>query len=266
MRHEDDMKEDASGAISGDEDVMNATMTGTSREMGTRKRCRPSIGFVIFVVVANVVFIAMIAALTDTPSSEAKKTNETNTTRNLASEIDISACRSAEDQSLWLWTAPTLPDGHPSCHSASGGVNDMGNRPTMCAGDPTSVRLEMRPNLAECLFATTTNCEILMRNFRSLDYDFFAESDCRGLWTAPLWISPNLWQFPAESSGEIDSSESCQRTLLRIPSFFLFRVATSHMCRFVRSGMADELCGRLSSGRVRRFGRHGPILESYNDS
>ena len=49
-----------------------------------------------------------------------------------------------------------------------------------------------------------------MRNFLSLDYEFNTVNDCRGLWAAPLWMIPNLWQY-GPGSGEIDSLESCPR-------------------------------------------------------
>ena len=46
-------------------------------------------------------------------------------------------------------------------------------------------------------------------DFVSLDYDFHLEG-CMGIWAAPLWMTPDTWQWDA-GSGEIDSSEFCAR-------------------------------------------------------
>lgn len=48
-----------------------------------------------------------------------------------------------------------------------------------------------------------------MHDFVSLDYDFHLEG-CMGIWAAPLWMTPDTWQWDA-GSGEIDSSEFCAR-------------------------------------------------------
>lgn len=58
--------------------------------------------------------------------------------------------------------------------------------------------------------ATSPDCGIPMHNFKSLDYDFYIKNDCRGIWAAPLWMTPHLWQWGA-GSGEIDSLEFCPR-------------------------------------------------------
>merc|ERR1711865_338542 len=109
--------------------------------------------------------------------------------------------------SSWLYNV--APKHHPSCSSSSGGVNDLGTFPTSCANDPTSVRLEITPGKAECLLATVPQCKIPMRNFSSLDYKL-SIGQCDGIWAAPLWMTPDLWQFGG-GSGEIDSVEFCPR-------------------------------------------------------
>ena len=120
------------------------------------------------------------------------------------------ACDPAQDSSNWLFEAKSDSHGVSSCVSQNGGVNDLGNAPTMCEGDVTSVRLEVRKGKAECLKAVAEECGIPMRNFVSLDYDF-SISKCSGIWAAPLWMTPHVWQWGA-ASGEIDSLEFCPRT------------------------------------------------------
>jgi hypothetical protein len=48
-----------------------------------------------------------------------------------------------------------------------------------------------------------------MHDFQSLDYDFDIDG-CNGVWAAPLWMTPDTWQWDA-GSGEIDSLEFCAR-------------------------------------------------------
>ena len=96
-----------------------------------------------------------------------------------------------------------------SCSSEMGGINDMGSTPTQCQGDPASVRIQVTPGKAECLVAKAEECKIPMHDFVSLDYDF-AVSQCNGVWAAPLWMTPDTWQWGG-GSGEIDSLEFCAR-------------------------------------------------------
>jgi hypothetical protein len=77
----------------------------------------------------------------------------------------------------------------------------------------TSVRLMVQSGKAECLKAVAGECGIPMHNFKSLDYDFSLQQDCRGIWAAPLWMTPHTWQWGA-GSGEIDSLEFCPRTTI----------------------------------------------------
>ena len=85
----------------------------------------------------------------------------------------------------------------------------MGNTPVPCIDDPASVYIKVASGKAECLVATAFECKIPMHDFRSLDYDFAIQS-CMGVWAAPLWMTPDKWQW-GPGSGEIDSEEFCTR-------------------------------------------------------
>jgi len=102
----------------------------------------------------------------------------------------------------------------PSCASSAGSVNDMGNVPSMCTNDLASVRIQVRQNQAECLVAHAEACKIDMHDFVSLDYDFHV-SNCNGIWAAPMWMTPDKWQWGA-GSGEIDSMEMCPRDAIAL--------------------------------------------------
>ena len=93
-----------------------------------------------------------------------------------------------------FWPFSAAPGSSYSCSSSSGGVNDMNNFPTHCSGSVSSVYLSTRPSTAECLQATAFDCKIPMRNFTSLDYTA-SLSSCTGTWTAPLWMTPDTWQW-----------------------------------------------------------------------
>lgn len=108
-----------------------------------------------------------------------------------------------------VWPFDVSARHHPSCSSSAGGVNDLGTTPHMCLNDPTSVRIAVSDGKAECLQATLPQCKIPMRDFTSLDYDFHI-ADCNGIWAAPLWMTPDKWQW-GPGSGEIDSLEFCPR-------------------------------------------------------
>jgi len=109
----------------------------------------------------------------------------------------------------WVWSAP-VGEHFYSCASTAGSTNDLGTAPTACIGDdPTCVNLKVTPGKAECLVATVPDCKIPMRDFVSMDYDFTINS-CNGVWAAPLWMTPDTWQWGA-GSGEIDSLEFCTR-------------------------------------------------------
>ena len=102
----------------------------------------------------------------------------------------------------------------PSCKSSNGGTNDLGTRPQMCENDPTSIRLQTTSGKAECLVAKAFDCKISMHDFISLDYDFAIEN-CLGVWAAPLWLTPDTWQW-GPGSGEIDSLEFCTRDAIHL--------------------------------------------------
>jgi len=115
---------------------------------------------------------------------------------------------SADTQASWPYDVSRTH--HPSCSSSAGGVNDLGTTPHACHDDPTSVRIEVTPGKAECLKASLPQCKIPMHDFASMDYDFAIEG-CMGIWAAPLWMTPDKWQWGA-GSGEIDSMEFCPRS------------------------------------------------------
>ena len=58
-----------------------------------------------------------------------------------------------------------------------------------------------------CCSKTAPQCKVPMHDFVRLDYDF-AVRGCDGVWAAPLWLTPDTWQWGA-GSGEIDSLEFC---------------------------------------------------------
>jgi hypothetical protein len=120
-------------------------------------------------------------------------------------------CRAANNSG---WPYQVNKAGWPSCASSSGSTNDMGSVPTGCANDLSSVRIEVRPGLAECLVAHAGSCKIPMHDFVSLDYEFHV-SGCNGIWAAPMWMTPDLWQWGA-GSGEIDSMEMCPRDAIAL--------------------------------------------------
>lgn len=72
-----------------------------------------------------------------------------------------------------------------------------------------AVFMKVSQGQAECLVAGSMDCKIPMHDFVSLDYDFSIDS-CMGIWAAPLWMTPDTWQWGA-GSGEIDSLEFCAR-------------------------------------------------------
>ena len=59
------------------------------------------------------------------------------------------------------------------------------------------------------MVATAAECKIPMHDFVALDYDVAIDS-CLGVWAAPLWMTPDKWQW-GPGSGEIDSLEFCSR-------------------------------------------------------
>eukprot|EP00947_MAST-08B_sp_MAST-8B-sp1_P004611 g4611.t1 len=62
--------------------------------------------------------------------------------------------------------------------------------------------------------ATAKQCKIPMHDFTRLDYDL-SVSGCNGIWAAPLWLTPDKWQW-GPGSGEIDSTEFCSRDSIHL--------------------------------------------------
>jgi len=114
----------------------------------------------------------------------------------------------SQNTTEWVFSAVSGP-AWSSCASSRGGVNDLGTYPMQCESDPTSVRIAVSSGLAECLVASSFDCKIPMYDFVSLDYDVHVSS-CNGIWAAPLWMTPDTWQWDG-GSGEIDSLEMCPR-------------------------------------------------------
>ena len=112
------------------------------------------------------------------------------------------------------WPFKTEIKSWYSCASSAGKVNDLGTTPHMCDGDAASVRIGVSQGKAECLVASAPDCKIPMHDFVSLDYDFSVAS-CNGIWAAPLWMTPDTWQWGA-GSGEIDSLEFCPRDSIHL--------------------------------------------------
>ena len=112
------------------------------------------------------------------------------------------------------WTFQTDENKSPSCSSSNGATNDLGTKPTQCENDPASVRISTTKQKAECLVAKSSACKIPMHDFISLDYDFHIEQ-CTGIWAAPLWMTPDTWQW-GPGSGEIDSEEFCSRDSIHL--------------------------------------------------
>ena len=122
-------------------------------------------------------------------------------------------CAPASDTSAWAFSAEPGWFAH-SCASANGRTNDLGTFPTQCEGDAASVRIEVMRGAAECLVAKALDCKIPMSDFVSLDFDFHVDG-CRGIWGAPLWMTPDTWQW-GEGSGEIDALEFCPRDAIHM--------------------------------------------------
>jgi hypothetical protein len=122
--------------------------------------------------------------------------------------LAISLCVPTPNSTTWVWSSPLgLPSY--SCQSSAGATNDLGSTPLPCASDPTGVYISLDPALgAECLVAKS-DCLIPMATFESLTYQY-SISGCAGVWAAPLWLTPDTWQFGG-GSGEIDSLEFCPR-------------------------------------------------------
>jgi hypothetical protein len=98
--------------------------------------------------------------------------------------------------------------------SSNGAQNDVnGNKPSSCdnsaetSADSMCIDITGSPQHAECLVAQADQCPIAMHAFQQLDYHYRLEG-CQGFWTAPLWMTPRVWQW-GPGSGEIDSLEQC---------------------------------------------------------
>ena len=133
-------------------------------------------------------------------------------THTVAKAAKVCTPATAANQNHWAFT--TDKNHSFSCASSAGATNDLGSAPQQCANDPASVRIQVSHNKAECLVAKSSACKIPMHDFISLDYDFHI-SNCNGIWAAPLWMTPDKWQW-GPGSGEIDSEEFCSRDSIHL--------------------------------------------------
>lgn len=108
-----------------------------------------------------------------------------------------------EPDASWLWSRKALSS--PSCQSP-----DVVSNAKMCDGDATSVVIHTDGQQPECLSAHLLGCKFDMHDLDQLDFDMHMEG-CRWTWTAPLWLTPDLWETSASGgdSGEVDMLETC---------------------------------------------------------
>lgn len=59
-----------------------------------------------------------------------------------------------------------------------------------------------------CFVHDTRDCTTDMTRVSKIEFDFDF-LDCQDVWTAPLWITPEIWLDPGSTSGEIDFLEMC---------------------------------------------------------
>ncbi|KAL1515491.1 hypothetical protein AB1Y20_002115 [Prymnesium parvum] len=151
--------------------------------------------------------LAAAAAAADGADREAQRpTLPVNSTTGLSQALGA-VCEASSDRTNWPFH--TDQKQWYSCRSSAGATNDLGSTPQPCVGDSSSVRIELTPGKAECLVAHAPQCKIPMHDFVSLDYEL-AVRGCGAVWAAPLWITPDTWQWGA-GSGEVDSTEMCPR-------------------------------------------------------
>lgn len=76
--------------------------------------------------------------------------------------------------------------------------------------DDTSVFFDMTALASRggCFVWETSDCATDMTLVSKIEFDFDF-SDCQDVWTAPLWITPEIWLDPGGTSGEIDFLEMC---------------------------------------------------------
>lgn len=70
------------------------------------------------------------------------------------------------------------------------------------------VDLASAPNRIGCFAWLASSCVMDFRRVLRIEFDFDVKS-CGSVWAAPLWISPQPWDSPGPTSGEVDLVEAC---------------------------------------------------------
>lgn len=83
---------------------------------------------------------------------------------------------------------------------------------SQCAGDPTSISLDMSTvSDKEGCYRYNTNDGLKWKFEVGTEITFDAEwENCEEIWTAPIWHTPDEWREPQGLTGEIDLIESCR--------------------------------------------------------
>lgn len=108
----------------------------------------------------------------------------------------------------WLWE--TGAGTFPSCDMPVRG--DIGSMCIDSNGQPdyTSLYVDLAsaPNRIGCFAWLASSCVMDFRRVLRIEFDFDVKS-CGSVWAAPLWISPQPWDSPGPTSGEVDLVEAC---------------------------------------------------------
>jgi len=98
----------------------------------------------------------------------------------------------------------------PSCDQA---VRSDGARKCIRSNgqaDETSLFLDMTSvgNRGGCFAWQVPDCGTDLTRVSKIEFDFDFVN-CHDVWTAPLWLTPEVWIWPGPTSGEIDFVEMC---------------------------------------------------------
>lgn len=76
--------------------------------------------------------------------------------------------------------------------------------------DETSIMMDMSAvgSKTGCFVWEAIDCGTDMTRVAAIEFDFDFAS-CQDVWSAPLWITPDIWKSPGGTSGEIDFIEMC---------------------------------------------------------
>lgn len=103
-----------------------------------------------------------------------------------------------------IWEHQT---SHPSC---TGEYKTEGF--SQCAGDPTSISLDMsKVDDKQGCYLYNSEQKLSWEFQPGTEITFDAEwENCEEVWMAPLWLTPTKWKPPQGLSGEIDLIETCK--------------------------------------------------------